>query len=404
MKSGPKPRLLIVDDEPANLQKLKRTFLGDFEVWQAGSGEEALQRLKEQTFQVIITDQRMPGPSGVDLLRESLALSPQALRIILTGYSEAEDLMGAINEGQVHRYILKPWEPYSLRTTVLQDLELQRLREENAAITEQLRIAAEVQSHLFPQLKPEIPGVEYYAVCQPARIVGGDYFDYLELWPGKLSLAVGDISGKGISAALLMANLQGLLRSNGPLHPDRLDHLAHVLNQSMCERNNGDRFASLFYGIYDSASCRLDYFNAGHCPPFLVRDGRVERLNPTGPLLGAFEESTYRPETAHLRKGDLLVIFTDGLTEAERPDLTQFGEERMEALVVAERELPIEQLASRILKAVDQFTGEATPRDDQTLLLARIKPAVANLKLQLGSVKLKRQDAKIAKGFIVENK
>ncbi len=375
MKSGSKPRLLVVDDEPANLQKLKRTFLGDFEVCQAGSGAEALRRLKEQTFQVIITDQRMPGMSGVDLLRESLALSPRALRIILTGYSEAEDLMGAINEGQVHRYILKPWEPYSLRTTVLQDLELQRLREENAAINEQLRIAAEVQTHLFPQLKPSIPGMDYYAVCQPAKIIGGDYFDYLELWPGKLSLAVGDISGKGISAALLMANLQGLLRSNGPLHPDRLDRLAHVLNQSMGESNNGNRFASLFYGVFDSATCRLEYFNAGHCPPFLVRDGQAQRLNPTGPLLGAFEESAYRQEAIDLQNGDLLVVFTDGLTEAERPDLNQFGEERMEALIVAKRQLPVEDLASMILQAVSEYTGEVTQRDDQTLLIARVKPS-----------------------------
>jgi sigma-B regulation protein RsbU (phosphoserine phosphatase) len=374
MISGTKPRLLVVDDEPANLQKLKRTFLSDFEVSQAGSGEEALQLLKSQAFQVIITDQRMPGLSGVELLRESLALSPRALRIILTGYSEAEDLMGAINEGQVNRYILKPWEPYSLRTTVLQDLELQRLREENAAITEQLRIAAEVQKHLFPQVKPDIHDLDYYAVCHPAAVVGGDYFDYLELWPGRLSVSVGDISGKGISAALLMANLQGLLRSSAPVHGDHVDQLAHVLNRSMCERNSGHRFASLFYGIFDSSTRRLIYFNAGHCPPFLVRNGEVRRLNPTGPLLGAFEASAYQRASVDLAPDDLLVIFTDGLAEAERTDLTQFGEDRMENLVLEGRMLPIEQLADRIFQEVAAHCGEAAQQDDQTLLIARVGP------------------------------
>ncbi len=120
--------LLIVDDEVSNLHKLRRTFFGDFRIFEALTGQDAIQLLRKQDVDVIITDQRMPETTGIDVLRESLLLQPEAVRIILTGYTEIDYLMNAINEGQVHRYITKPWEPFSLKRTVMQDLELVNLR------------------------------------------------------------------------------------------------------------------------------------------------------------------------------------------------------------------------------------------------------------------------------------
>lgn len=158
---GQRYTLLIVDDEVSNLQKLRRTFVEDCRILQARTGDQALRLLQRETVDAIITDQRMPGMSGVELLRRSLDFCPESRRIILTGYSETDYLMDAINEGQVHRYIIKPWEPFALRQTVLEDLEHFRLKKAHQLVEEQLRIAREVQAHLFPQDLPPVPGLSY---------------------------------------------------------------------------------------------------------------------------------------------------------------------------------------------------------------------------------------------------
>jgi serine phosphatase RsbU (regulator of sigma subunit) len=370
-----KPALLIVDDESANLQKLKRTFLEEFQVFEARSGDEALGLLRSRQFSAIITDQRMPGTRGVDLLRESLRWSPHAVRIILTGYTEVDDLMGAINDGQVHRYITKPWEPFSLRRTVLQDIEHRHLKLENRALTEQLRIAAEVQSQLFPQIHPEVPNLEYLGLCRLARSVGGDYYDFLQFQPGKIWIAVGDIAGKGVSAALLMANLQGFLRSNAPLHGEAVEKLVRSLNRHLCQTTDGSRFTSLFYGVLDGPARRLDYVNGGHCPPLLVprRGGEVRELGATGTLVGLFPEAEYRRESIQLEEGDTLLIYTDGVTEAEDAGLREFGEERLRAILLENVHQPLRKIAENVLAEVARFTSNSPQQDDQAIVLARVR-------------------------------
>jgi serine phosphatase RsbU (regulator of sigma subunit) len=369
-----KPSLLIVDDEPANLQKLRRTFHEEFRVFEARSGDEALGLLRGQPFSAIITDQRMPGIRGVDLLRESLQWSPHAVRIILTGYTDVDDLMGAINDGQVHRYITKPWEPFSLRRTVLQDIEHRRLKLENRALTEQLRIAADVQSQLFPQIHPEVPNLEYLGLCRLARSVGGDYYDFLQFHPEKLWIAVGDISGKGVSAALLMANLQGFLRSNAPLHGEAVEKLVASLNRHLCQTTDGSRFTSLFYGVFEGPSRRLDYVNGGHCAPLVVRggDGRVLELGTTGTLVGLFPEAEYERESIQMEEGDTLLIYTDGVTEAEDGDLREFGEERLREALLKNIDRPLQTIAESILAEVARFTANSPQQDDQAIVLGRI--------------------------------
>lgn len=368
-----KPRLLVVDDETANLQKLQRTFVNDFRVWQAKTGEEATSLLQSQSFDVIITDQRMPGMSGVDLLRHSLDSSPSAIRIILTGYTEVEDLMMAINEGQVDRYVTKPWEPFSLRQTVIRDVEHRELKKENQVLTEQLRIAEEVQSQLFPQVLPAVERLEYDGVCITAREVGGDYYDFLQLQPGRLWLAVGDISGKGISAALLMANLQALLRSHVPFHGDALDTLVADVNRLLHQTTDAAKFASLFCGIFDSDTRRLTYVNAGHCCPILQRDGQPgELLQPTGTIVGMFDDATFRKEEVSLSAGDTLVIYTDGVTEATDSGWVEFGEERLLAVVHKQAHLRPGDLVRSLLEEVSAHSGRASQQDDLTLVVARV--------------------------------
>ncbi|HSR53366.1 MAG TPA: SpoIIE family protein phosphatase [Acidobacteriota bacterium] len=372
-----KQSILVVDDELANLQKLKRTFMRDFAVREAKSGEDALALLRNDRFDVIITDQRMPGISGVDLLKESLSTSPQAIRIILTGYADVDNLMDAINEGQVHRYVTKPWEPFTLRQTVLQDLDHWRLKRENQLLAEQLRIAKEVQRQLFPQRLPSLETLDYYGVCHSAREVGGDYYDFLKLNSEDLWMAVGDISGKGISAALLMANLQALLRSRAPLHAASLSDLIHDVNQALFETTGDSKFASLFCGVFNAATRTLRYVNAGHCLPLVVRrdggSGRsLEALEATGTLVGLFAESRYQQQSVRLEAGDVLLIHTDGVTEAFNSALEEFGDERLRRLVLEHAELPPRELAQRIVDEVNSHTGDPDHRDDLTLVLARV--------------------------------
>jgi sigma-B regulation protein RsbU (phosphoserine phosphatase) len=370
-------KLLVVDDEPANLQKLKRTFVREFEVYEASSGEAALRLLKEGSFDVIITDQRMPGISGVELLRESLTSNLHAIRIILTGFTDTDDLMDAINEGQVHRYITKPWEPFSLKQTVMQDLELRDLKRENHLLAEQLRIAREVQKQLFPQSLPRLRSLDYVGMCRTAREVGGDYYDFLQFQPEQLWMAVADISGKGISAALLMANLQALLRSRAPLHGGSLADLVRDVNLMLHATTDPTKFASLFLGIFDGETRQMRYVNAGHCFPLVIRcpqNGlrRTEFLEPTGTLVGLFPEAEYEEATIQLQQGDLLVVYTDGITEAFNPDWVEFGEERLHQLVSVQADLTPPDLSRRILEEVASHQGSQEQNDDLTLVLARV--------------------------------
>jgi serine phosphatase RsbU (regulator of sigma subunit) len=364
--------LLVVDDELANLQKLKRTFLGDFEVFDAQSGEEALSLLKERRFTAIITDQRMPGITGVELLNCSLESSPEAVRIILTGYTEVEDLMEAINKGQVHRYVTKPWEPFSLKQTVIQDIEHRRLKRENHILSEQLRIAKEVQSNLFPQLLPKVPNLNYFGVCRQAREVGGDYYDFLQFEPEKLWFAVGDASGKGIGSALLMSSLQALLRSQAPVYGESLSELVQSLNRFLLERTQEDKFATLFLGIFDSTTRRLRYVNAGHSYPFLIHEEKeVEVLESTGTIIGMFSDAKFEQEERILGKDDLLAVYTDGLTDAVDSADKEFGEARLLKSIRQSSNLSLEKMAGAIFKYIRDHCGEIPPVDDMTLVLVR---------------------------------
>lgn len=385
----PRQKLLIVDDETSNLQKLQRTFFRDFEILQAGTAEEALQLLERYPVDVIITDQKMPGMSGVELLEKSVLSRPEALRIVLTGYTELDYLMDAINLGRAHRYITKPWEPFALRQTVLQDLDHLRLKRQSRILEEQLRIAHEVQRHLFPRTLPDIPGVECVGVCQTAELIGGDYYDFLKLSSEELLLAVGDISGKGISAALLMASLQASVRSHAAFHKDSLDGMFRELNTLMLASTDDSKFASLFCGIVNSRDRTLRYVNAGHNPPLLVSvpgnepqvegDGaqgpafsEIRLLEASGPVVGMFPNIRYEEQRVSLSPGDLLVIHTDGLIEGSGPDGEEYGEERLRDVVRTNRGQAARAMMNAILADVRRFRDHRELSDDLTLVVLKL--------------------------------
>lgn len=375
-----KQSLLIVDDEPSNLQKLQRTFLEDFRIFQADSGDRALDLLKIESVDVIITDQRMPGMSGVDLLSRSLRWCPQALRVILTGYTDVDYLMDAINQGNVHRYITKPWEPFALRQTVLKDLEHARLKRQNQFLEEQLRIAKEVQNQLLPRRIPRLPGLDIAGVCRPAGQVGGDYYDFLQLNPHQLWFAVGDISGKGISAALLMASLQASLRSQVPRQRATLGALLAEINSLLGALTEDNKFATLFCGVIDDKRRQLTYANAGHNPAFLLSAGlsastangpnHPHRLEATGPPLGLFSGSRYEEVTVGTTTGDTLVVYTDGIIEARNSRGEDFGEHGVLG-PSGDATLSSQELQQEVIRGVLEHRGDRPLTDDLTLVVIK---------------------------------
>jgi serine phosphatase RsbU (regulator of sigma subunit)/catechol 2,3-dioxygenase-like lactoylglutathione lyase family enzyme len=235
----------------------------------------------------------------------------------------------------------------------------------------ELEIAKEVQSRLFPQTHPPLRTLDYCGMCVQARQIGGDYYDFLDLGQERLGLIVGDISGKGIAAALLMANLQASLRSQSAIAVDDLQRLLQSVNRLFYENTADNAYATFFFAEYDDRTTRLRYANCGHLPGLLLRsDGGMESLEPTGTVLGLFAEWHCGIEQRCLFPGDVLALYTDGVTEALNPAGEEFGEERLCEALRRNRGLPPQALLTKILKEIQEFSP-TDQSDDITLIIAR---------------------------------
>ncbi|HEX6771563.1 MAG TPA: SpoIIE family protein phosphatase [Acidobacteriaceae bacterium] len=244
-------------------------------------------------------------------------------------------------------------------------------------IDREIEIAREVQERLFPQQLPTLPGHTIHGACRPAQGVGGDYYDVLSLDDGSLGLAIGDVSGKGISAALLMASLRASLRGMTMDGPADLAVLISRVNRLVYESSATNRYATFFFGIYQPANRLLRYVNAGHNPPYVVRKNEVHALDGGGPVIGLLPDAIYEECRLLLKPGDLLLAYTDGISEALNLQDQEWGEERM--LAAARAHLP--ENASTILRHIvneaDRFASTAPQHDDMTLLLMKLDGAVA---------------------------
>jgi serine phosphatase RsbU (regulator of sigma subunit)/catechol 2,3-dioxygenase-like lactoylglutathione lyase family enzyme len=241
-----------------------------------------------------------------------------------------------------------------------------------------LAIANEVQSRLFPQRHPPLHTLSYAGACFPARAVGGDYYDFLDLGKGRLGLVVGDIAGKGLAAALLMANLQANLRSQCAMAWEQPQRFLRSVNQLFCE-NSADRdYATIFFAEYDDHTRRLRYANCGHPPAFLLRqDGSPEPLESTSTVIGLFKQWDCAIEERQLYPGEVLVLYTDGATESANRAGEEFGEARLLDVLTSHRELSSPELLAAVMGQVRQFSGaDVNARaheqaDDITIIVAR---------------------------------
>ncbi|MBP1594680.1 MAG: serine phosphatase RsbU, regulator of sigma subunit [Acidobacteria bacterium] len=377
-------KILVVDDEIANLQKLQRTFVGRYRVLTASSGRQALELIQQNDdIAVIIADQRMPDMTGVDLFRQSLTRLPDAVRIILTGYTDVDVLMAAINSCKVFRYIVKPWDPPDLLMTVERGLESYRLAIENARfrrelirrerLARELEIAREIQGYILPPRCPEISGYEVAVEYHPAREVGGDLYDFdWKEAEGSLHLVIGDVSGKSIPAALYGAVFSGQLRAlfAQALSPGQI--LARA-NSSLVAHYKVNNYIAVACLQADLASGSCRFANSGMPFPYLLRGADVTRLAVSGVPLGLFEGSEYDEAPLQMDRGDLLVMASDGATDATDPDGQMFDEARFIEAIRHNSAAGAAQLAGSLYRTVCGFARNAEIQDDITILVVRRK-------------------------------
>ncbi|MCU1295385.1 MAG: serine phosphatase [Bryobacterales bacterium] len=247
-------------------------------------------------------------------------------------------------------------------------------------LNREIEIAREVQERLFPQSLPPIAGIDYFGACRPALGVGGDYYDFLPLANGNLGVAIGDVSGKGIAAALLMASLQASLRGQAMMNQGDLACLMSNVNQLVFDATPINRYATFFYGQYNRASRVFTYVNAGHNPPIVLRRTvdvavHVIRLETGGPVVGLFPGAPYQQGTLIMEPGDIFVGFTDGISEAMNESEEEWGEERLIPAIVTQSDYRAAEMIPALMAEADRFVNGAPQHDDMTLVV--MKMAVA---------------------------
>ena len=246
----------------------------------------------------------------------------------------------------------------------------ERLESERRAAQE-LDIAKQVQARLFPQTLPPLKTLEYAGICRQARQVGGDYYDFLDLGSERLGFVIGDISGKGIAAALLMANLQANLRSQCAIAVDQPERLLRSVNQLFCENTTDGAFATLFFAEYNDATRGLRYANCGHLPALLLRcDDSLVRLESTATVLGVFKNWDSDISEIQIAPGDIFALYTDGITESFNDADEEFGEERLAAALCRHRDLSSNDLLAAVVDEVHRFSPREQ-HDDITLIIAK---------------------------------
>ena len=268
-------------------------------------------------------------------------------------------------------------------TTALERVWLLHEVTKQERLRREMEIATMVQSKLFPASISGSDAIEVIGACHPARSVGGDYYDFIQPCPGKLGIAIGDVSGKGISAALIMSTLQASLRSTASGQPERVADVVGIVNRLLCKSTDSDRFATFFYGLLDEDTATLTYVNAGHDPPVVLRYGpsgsnggpsTVEVVRPSrgGLVLGVMDEFPYEQETIELRQGDILIGFTDGVTEAVNSRNEFYGEERLLELARRHLDMSAKDLHDLIIDDLRRFIGEMDQRDDITVIAIKL--------------------------------
>lgn len=386
----PGPRALLADDQPDVLTALRLLLRNaGYQTEAVTSPAEVLEAIKRSNFDLVLMDlnyarDTTSGQEGLDLITNIRNLDSALPIVVLTAWGSVELAVEAMHRGG-RDFVQKPWDNSRLLKSLDTQIELGRKKRERRRLDaesrtvsdklqQELEESQEIQAALMPKTLPEIEGFDIAYAWQPARTVGGDYFDVMKFNENHTALCIADVAGKGMPAALMMSNVQAVLKSFASETAAPAELCAHV-NNVMCHNIVSHRFITCFYGLLDTQNRKLSYTNAGHCPPMLFRDGECLRMKDGGPVLGIFPDRRYVQADVELRSGDCLVLFTDGVTEARNISGSEFGEDCLQELVTrvltVNPQLRAAELRDRIMEAVSEFS-EGEVYDDATLMVVRV--------------------------------
>jgi phosphoserine phosphatase RsbU/P len=395
-QAGPtQARIIIADDQPDVLEALRLLLKGHGYVTEAVTSPAGLlEALARSEFDLVLMDlnyarDTTSGREGLDILTQLKDSGDAPPIVVMTGWATVGLAVEAMQRG-VGDFVEKPWVNTRLLEVLQKQIDIGRERrnarrnaiENNRSQNEiasqlqrqgrEMEEARAIQLGFLPKEIPQIPGYEIAGAWQPARVVGGDYFDVLSFGEDTLGLCIADVAGKGMPAALLMSNLQAAVR--GLASPAMSPEILCERLNSMIYRNiASDRFITFFYAQLDGASRQLRYSNAGHNAPIVVhRDGTHDRLDEGGSVLGIFQSQNFVVGTCTLQPGDRVLLFTDGVAEASVPEGEEFGDARLIQLLRENPEASAEQLQKTILATVGTFCG-GNWHDDATLIAIAVR-------------------------------
>ena len=386
------PRALVADDQADVLEALRLLLKSEgYQIETASSPAGVLDALRQRSFDLLLMDlnyarDTTSGREGLDLVNSVRALDQTLPIVVMTAWGTVDLAVETMQRG-VGDFVTKPWENNRLIDILRAQVgkgrerrEAERLEAEKQKLRrreeQEFAEAREIQQALMPTTIPQFPGFQISGAWQPARAVGGDYFDVIPVDERRAAICIADVVGKGMPAALLMSNLQAAVKAFGGARsqvPMKPDDLCDRVNRMICHNSAVGKFITFFYGVLDTATRSLAYCNAGHNPPIVVRrNGDCTHLRVGGGALGISPDWTYEAGEFALLPGDRVALYTDGITEAIDADGEEFGEARLVALLAEHRTRGAEELQQRILRAVTEFNHGDLP-DDATLLVLAVE-------------------------------
>ena len=398
-----KPVILVVDDTPENLDVVKGILLGDYTIRIATNGPMALKIVEKQTIDLILLDIMMPEMDGYEVCErlKSNSETSDIPVLFLTAKTQTEDETKGLALGAAD-YLLKPVSPPILKARVKTHLMIKQqmdqlqvafevIENQKDRMQKELNVGREIQLGMVPQDFPAFPDrgdIDIFALLRPALEIGGDFYDFFFISDHQICICVGDVSGKGVPAALFMAVTKTLVKANS-IGDDSTASIVTRVNEEVSANNPSFMFITLFFAIFDISKGTLTYTNAGHNPSFIKRvDGVVERLETIhGPVVGAIEDCAYSEDTVSISAGDRIIAYTDGITEAINPQMELFSEERLIELLENEYS-SVEDLVDCVVKAVDTYAGEEDQFDDITILAIELKQDPDKVVLESWSVEM----------------
>ena len=377
-------KILVVDDEvdlePLVRQKFRRQIRdGVYDFLFAFNGLEALAKLLEYPeIGIILSDINMPEMDGLTLLTKLKELKNPSLKtVIVSAYGDMDNIRTAMNRGAFD-FVTKPVNFEDLEITINKTLEEiiqnRRSQEEHdqlISIRQDLNTAREIQQAILPKTFPPFPGrtdFGIYASMVAAKEVGGDFYDFFMIDSERLGFVIGDVSGKGVPAAIFMAVSRTLIRATG-LKGLPADECMNYVNNLLCNESVSCMFVTVFYGILNTATGEVEYVNGGHNPPYVLSGTGIRKVPMTGgPILGCLEDFNYQSKKLQLMPGDRLFLYTDGVTEAFNVDDKVYGDERLESYLRSRLSFTIEDVVKESMQDVNTYSAGMAQSDDITYL------------------------------------